>query len=57
LTCCSPIVCVCVGTTLDSDSPCCPAISALDSSAVRSQLHRNFGKLYSAQGRLDDALK
>ena len=27
------------------------------SNAIRSQLHRNFGKLYSAKGRLDEALQ
>ena len=27
------------------------------SNAIRSQLHRNFGKLYSAQGKLDEALQ
>ena len=27
------------------------------SNAIRSQLHRNFGKLYSAQGKLDQALQ
>ena len=27
------------------------------SHAIHSQLHRNFGKLYSAQGKLDDAVK
>lgn len=27
------------------------------SNAVRSQLHRNFGKLYSAQGKLNEALQ
>jgi tetratricopeptide (TPR) repeat protein len=27
------------------------------SDAIRSQLHRNFGKLYSAQGKLDQALQ
>ena len=26
------------------------------SNHLRSQLHRNFGKLYSAQGKLDEAL-
>jgi len=27
------------------------------SNSIKSQLHRNFGKLYSAQGKLDEALK
>ena len=27
------------------------------SNAIRSQLHRNFGKLYSAKGKLDEALQ